>query len=226
MTYRNILAVACLILVGSSLFTSTTKAGTTVLTASDVGWYNSNGEHLAFCKGFMVGYAGAFDGLTYRSYYLFDLRNVKGTITSATVRVFSDAYGFDSPNASETLGLFDVSTPASLLQFGQTGAYGVYKDLGTGKLFGTGTVSTANDNKYVYVSLNADGLAALNAARGGTLAFGSSLLNMNTSGNTNELAFTGGYDVSEVQISLTIGTATGPMISKTLVVPKSRPSSR
>src|SRR5439155_12677519 len=87
--------------------------------------------------------------------------------------------GYSSPDATETFTLFDVSTPLGALRASGSGQTDIFNDLGSGASFGSQTVSpTDNGNgngKYVSVSLNDGGLAALNAARGGLAAVGGAL---------------------------------------------------
>ena len=121
MTHRIFRTTMFTAVFGSFLLAASASAGTLV-PASDVGWYNSQGDHIAIAKGFMTGYAGGWDGLSYRSYFTFNLAGITQPISSASLQIYSDAYGYDSPDASEKFVLFDVSTSTTTLKWGQTGA--------------------------------------------------------------------------------------------------------
>ena len=151
------------------------QAGTT-LYATGAGWFSNAGEHTQSNDNYAVG--GGQDGYTRNNYFQFDLSGVSGPITSATLRVYNPnapvspgfPYGYTSSDPTENYAVFDVSTPAADLAagygIGSLAGQAIFGDLGSGQNFGMTTVSLADNGKFVEISLNASGLAALNAAHG------------------------------------------------------------
>jgi hypothetical protein len=68
-----------------------------------------------------------------------------------------------------------VSTSIASLIATQTNATSIFTDLGSGILFGSVTVSSADNNSYVNVTLNSDAIAALIGSEGSEFAIGGSL---------------------------------------------------
>ncbi len=191
-------------LVGAiSLAFSMSVLADTTLTAVGGGWFTNAGEHLQYNDNYSVG--GGADGYTRNNYFVFDLSGVAGPITAATLRIFNPSapgspgypFGYTSADPTETYGLFDVSTPATDL--GVELGYGVgslmgqaiFADLGSGQSFGATTVSLADNGHYVNISLNAAGLAALNAG-GGLFSIGGSITTLDSVVNPESL-FVSGY---------------------------------
>jgi hypothetical protein len=114
----------------------------------------------------------------FRDYFTFTLPVATGTIIGAELRVFNPAGGFVSSDPTETYSLFDVSaTPAALdanRLVGDLTGIAIHGDLGSGTVYGTRVVSSADNNATVAITLNADAIAALNAAIGSTISFGGS----------------------------------------------------
>jgi hypothetical protein len=178
-----VLAVAALSVVPVS-------AATIQLTASDSGFYDSAGNHTAQNQNYLTG---RFDGSERRSFFVFDLASVSGTVTAATLNLYNPDVsptlkGYVSPDPTESLSVFDVSTPLSTLTLGGVGIAGVFDDLGTGLEVGSVMVSPADNGQTVAIVFNANGLAALNAGLGGTIAFGSAITTLSGSAG-NEFVF-------------------------------------
>jgi len=151
-------------------------SGSTFLNASDSGWILGDGSHMAANNNYLVGQQPL--GL-FRDYFTFTLPVATGTIIGAELRVFNPAGGFASSDPTETYTLFDVSaTPAALdanRVAGDLTGIAIHGDLGSGTVYGTRVVSSADNNATVAITLNADAIAALNAAIGSTISFGGSL---------------------------------------------------
>jgi hypothetical protein len=143
---------------------------TTILTYTDRGWYTSDGFHDPDEPNYIVG---RYD-VDYRNFFVFDLSSVTGTITSATLKLFNPSdrpgSGYLSPDATETLELYDVSTSIASLTDGTTGV-SAFTDLGSGTSFGSTIVSVADNGTFITITLNASALSALNVA-GGLFAIG------------------------------------------------------
>jgi len=150
------------------------SAATTVLNATDTGWWFATGEHGASNSNYIVGYYVRGD---YNDYFTFDLSAglpACGAITGATLSVSNSNGGSGSPRPYT---LYDVSTPAAALDAtdpGSAAGIAIFNDLGGGTLFGSMAPTTVNDTPIVVPFLPA-GVAALNAARGGTFSVGGTL---------------------------------------------------
>jgi hypothetical protein len=165
---------AQLLLAAISFAFSIGAQAATTLHAVGGGWFSNAGEHIEFNTNYAVG--GALDGYSRNNFFLFDRAGVSGEITSATLRVYNpDApaspgfpFGYTSANPNETYALFDVSTPGANLAagygIGSATGQAVFNDLGSGQSYGMYTASLADNGHFVEISLNASGLAALNAA--------------------------------------------------------------
>ena len=173
--------------------TAAAPARADVINVIDSGWYAESGLHIATNENYVVGEAG---NLVRRNFFVFDLTAVVNDIVSATIQLYNPTNvtpglrGYISPDATETFELYDVSTPiASLTASSAAGPAGVdtFNDLGSGTVFGQRVVSAADNGTTVSVALNAGGLAALNAARGGLFALGGALTSLG--GADNEYVF-------------------------------------
>lgn len=163
----------------------------TTLQAVGGGWFSNTGEHIEFNDNYVVG--GGLDGYTRNNYFLFDLSGVGGTVTAATLRIYNPSapaspgfpFGYTSADPTETYALFDVSTAffdtplpggnyVAGYGIGSLAGQAIFSDLGSGASYGATTVSLADNGHFVEISLNAAGLAALNAS-GGLFAVGGAI---------------------------------------------------
>jgi hypothetical protein len=62
--------------------------GSTTILSSNTGWYSEVGGHAASNTNYLVGISGVDE---FRDFFTFDLTNVGGSITSATLAVFNPA---------------------------------------------------------------------------------------------------------------------------------------
>ncbi|MCL4814892.1 MAG: PEP-CTERM sorting domain-containing protein [Vicinamibacteraceae bacterium] len=179
--------VFCLLLCGCSM--SAASAATIQVTAADSGFYSETGQHVQTNENYLTGRFNTVD----RSFFVFDLTGVSGQVTAATLNLFNpdiSAFlkGYVSPDPSETLAIFDVTTPVATLTAGGNGLVGIFNDLGTGTQFGSIVVSPADNGQTVSIVFNAAGLAAINAALGSTIAFGGALTTLGA-GPADEYVF-------------------------------------
>jgi hypothetical protein len=192
--FRRILAFTAL----AATVSMSAPAESGVIDSSNTGWYDSFGDHTSSNPNYIAGDIG---GSFFHDFFVFDLSGLSQPIVAATVRVFNPDGGYSSANTSETYALFDVSTAIPTLIADQSGQTSIFDDLGSGVSYGSQTVSAADDGKFVEVTLNADGLAALNSALGSQFAFGGALL-----ASADPFIF-GGSDsnfvLSNVQLDLT-----------------------
>ncbi len=108
-----------------------------------------------------------------RSLLVFDLSGISSPILSASLRAYNPSSlvpgdggnGYESPNASEIVTLHDVSTDLSGID-GPTPPPGLFDDLGTGSVYGSRTVSAADNGTLVEFMLNATAISDLELATG------------------------------------------------------------
>ena len=143
--------------------------GTTTFLAADTGWYSAAGVHHASIPNYFAGFCGVDNCAVeeeIRDFAVFDLGEFTGGATSAVIRLFNPAGGYVSPNPSELFRLYDVSTGVRDLVADQTDATDIFDDLGSGLVFGSRIVTSADGGTFVEITLNADGLDSLNRAIG------------------------------------------------------------
>lgn len=148
------------------------------LQATDFGFYHDQLLIFSDTNHANGWYPGANPPGELRSFFVFDLTAVSGTITTATLRAGNSPSGFASPDPAETLGLFDVDTNLDSLTSG-SGGLPAFADLGTGVGFGTEDVDFTDNDSVVEVTLNAAGVAALNDAIGSRIGIGLALTTIN-----------------------------------------------
>lgn len=142
-------------------------SATVTLEAADSGWYRSDGAHAPQNQNYQTG---LFEGTERRSFFVFDLSAVSGTVTAATLRLFNPLVsptlpGYVSPDPSETLEIYDVTIPAALVT-GAAAGVGGFSDLGSGTLYGSRAVSAADNGTVVEIVLNASAVAAIDSGSG------------------------------------------------------------
>jgi hypothetical protein len=145
--------------------------------AIDSGWYAGNGEHTASNNNYLVGECDSCGrGGDYNNYFTFNLANVSGTITGATLSAFNPTF---VNGLLSTWSVWDVSTPIALIDVnrsaGDATGLSIFNDFQSGILFGSLNVSGVANDSLVSVELNSNALAALNAGRGGQFAIGGTL---------------------------------------------------
>lgn len=165
---RSIACLACL-----SAFSIPALPATFVLDATDSGWFREDGFNAKQVAPSNVNYfAGFFNqgGPTpteYRSFFIFDLSSIVGTIQSATLTISNTG-----PNAGApmTYNLFEVTSDAATV-----GAIGpdaaVFTDLGDGDAYGSTTITT-NTSTLETITLSAAAIADLIAGGSGLFVIG------------------------------------------------------
>lgn len=109
-----------------------------------------------------TGYAGGPSANDYlRSFYTFDVSTLDGPATSATFRVQRWAQPADV-----VLGLWDVTTPAAVVNFNNGQNTAIWTDLGSGNSYGSFNVPTGALEDYLSFTLNSQALADINASGG------------------------------------------------------------
>jgi hypothetical protein len=181
MTRRLTVTTILLLFEVLALMVSSASASTITISTVQEGWWDSTGSH----TGANLNYGAGDDasGTDHHDFFVFSLSGVTGTITSATLRIFNPNGGYSSPDLSETLGFFDVSTSIAALLATGAGQVAIYNDLGTGVSYGSRSVSAADNNTFVSQSLNASAIAAIQSALGGSFAVGGALTTLNQPAN-------------------------------------------
>ena len=171
-------------------------AGAVTILASDSGWHSSSGDHTATNQNYSAGWVDE----ELRNFFVFDLSSYAGDpIVGATLRVYSPdvcepdcSYtgGYASPDATETYELREVLSPSVLVTAPTVSNTTVFDDLGDGPVFGSRQVSLADNGTFIEISLNAQGLAAVQAAAGvGDLVLGGLVTSLTSSFGTEEAIF-------------------------------------
>ena len=137
----------------------------------DKGAWNSSGSHTSTDKNYTLGSSGGI----FRDYVVFSLSGIAQPIIGASLVYFNPTSGYSSSNLTDTLGIFDVSTPIATLEASGSSQTAIYDDLGTGVSYGQRTVSTADNNANVTVPLNSAGVSYLNSKLNSSVAFGGSI---------------------------------------------------
>jgi hypothetical protein len=192
------------------LFSCAAHGATVTIDAAAFGYYLSDylsgGSTIIHGSNYAVGEVPEFFGanVELRNYSVFDLSSVNGTITSATVKFFNPATGFNSVYDPEAFGLTDVSTSISALTAG-TGGAAAFSDLGSGIGVGGAFAGSSSNGTYVNVVLNAAGVAYLSGNLGGDIAFGGKLAALDN-GFPEQRLFLSGSDLplSNVQLVMEV----------------------
>jgi hypothetical protein len=183
-------------------------AAALIIPATDTGWYRDDGTHdpdnVNYVTGFATDWAISQIPTEWRNFFVFDLSGV-GLVSSATLRAYLVTElgfrgpGYLSPDASETWGLYDVSTNLGDLTEG-AGGVGAFSDLGSGVAFGQAIVSASDMGSFIEVTLNAAALASIGSA-GGLWALGGRLLDLG--GADPEVIFAFSDQDPRVELELT-----------------------
>jgi hypothetical protein len=152
-------ALACILTCGSA------RADSIDLASVARGSYGRSGFHNDVDLNYHVG---ASDG--YRNFFVFDLAQVSGHVTSARLELANHAY---SATAHVPFTLYDVLTPSSVLTQYQSAAPEIFEDLGSGEVYGH--VNDAADGPVVSIELNSEFLSAINSRGPGLFALGGRL---------------------------------------------------
>jgi len=174
----------------ASLFVNSTKINSQMR-----GKYYANGltDNAADSpnRNFQTGIAGAVER---RGWFFFELSSV-GAIPVTSVSLvltncsssFTPACGnngYVSPNVSELFNIYDFTGSVSNLT-GGTGGVSAFNDLGSGSLFSSATVSNSDNGNAITFTFNALGIAAVGAANGTSIVFGSALGSRTPTPNPN-----------------------------------------
>lgn len=140
-----------------------------------------------------------------RSFFLFDLSGVSGTVTGVSLKI--DVGNILADPGPESVGFFQVSQASFNTLAGGSGSGAVYGDLGTGINLGGPTLDTGDSDSLINFAGGASWISAVSGALGGDFGFGGSLLTYNSA--EREGVF-GGSTGNTFQ--LVIDTADAPVV--------------
>jgi hypothetical protein len=194
-------------------------AATVSINSFDNGWYNSLGSHSPGNTNVYVG-NNVSSPATYNDWFAFNLAPLAGqTITSASITFLANNGSYVSPDASETLGLFDYSGGINALLAG-SGGVAAYSDLGSGVSYGQATLfgSSFSSMPTFSINLNAAAIAGLTASANSSetrFVFGGSLLTLSGPCCTrgDEALFYGSFllPAARLDIETTVASVPGPI---------------
>jgi hypothetical protein len=127
------------------------------------GWWSPTASNLDANDSYVVGRVGSD---LFRNFFSF---NLSSACPASSVTLQLTRAGQIGPL---TYSLFDVSTPAATLNANVGASQTIFNDLGSGSNFGSFPVAQGSEADVLSFPLNAAGVAAFNAARGGFFSIG------------------------------------------------------
>src|SRR5262249_12747331 len=150
-----------------------------------------------------------------RDFFTFNLASLTEQATGATLLLTRN---LGSGNATQTLNLFDVSTPAATLNANTGTSATIFADLGSGTSYGTFTVTNSGPlTEVLSFTLNAAAVADINAAAGGFFSIGGALDPITGTGAQVLFGASGGQRGTQ-QLVLTTGGGQGVPEPATIIV--------
>ena len=131
------------------------------------GWHASNNGHMSTNDNTLTG---DFTGATYNSYYVFSFAGfTASSVASVTLEMQLEL--FDSPDATETFSIWDVTTDTNTLE-NSAGTAAIFQDLQSGTQYATAQAPKANVGQLLTIPLNAAAATAVKAKLGSEFAIG------------------------------------------------------
>ena len=154
------------------------NGGAFTLTATDTGWLTEGGAHSSTNQNYIVGECTSCQlSGNFNDYFVFNLGSITAPITSAVLDI-GNGNGYVAGVLS-TYSLFDVTSSIASLDVdrlqGDLTGQSLFNDFQSGTLFGSRSITSVVQNSQVQTTLNANAIAALNAARGQVFAIGGTL---------------------------------------------------
>ena len=142
------------------------------LNAIERGWFAETGAHSAEHQNTATGIAGDLGIL--RAFIVFEMPQLSGSITGASLRLELEAYL--SGEESETFMVMGVTTPARAMEMtylpGAAAGQAIFADLGNGSVYGHATVTADDVGRVLEISLSEQALQDMQAAAGALFAIG------------------------------------------------------
>jgi len=138
------------------------------------GWWSDRNIQDKHNDNYIVGACCGKDQ-HYRDFFTFDLSELRAHVVSAQLRVNT---GLIRGQGVHTLGLFDVSTPAEIVNTSREKSPEIFNDLGTGTSYGTFEFTRSQAGDWVNLSLNRSAIKDMNDSRGDYFTVGGRLLSL------------------------------------------------
>lgn len=174
-------------------------ASVITLDASARGWHFADGRSNGRAPMNNTFTGWGHDTNDVNSWFGFDLSAVLGTVVA--VELLLDIDDYESPDDSETLLLRDVATPPGML--GTVDSVPMFHDLMTGSIYGTHSFTSADPGHLVAISLNAAGVADVDAAIGGLWEVGGHLSTLSRRGPYEAIFWASWGDPSTTRLRIT-----------------------
>jgi hypothetical protein len=170
------------------------------------GWWSATLDNWNGNANYAVGIA---EGVELRDFFTFHLASVRSRVIFARLEISArtndgDALGGDP---IETLGLFDVSTPARRLNLNRGADEDIFTDLGSGVSYGSFEVDTLASPDVLSFRLNQKAIRDINRHRGQYFSVGGRLLSAEP-GSGEQYLF--GYTNETQSARLVMKVAPGP----------------
>jgi len=142
------------------------------------GWWSATLFNITTNDNYLVGVLGGVpNDFFLNDFFTFFIPSAVGTITSASLSAprGGDGGGASTTGVPFTYFLFDVNTPAAILNANTGTSAAIFNDLGSGVSYGSILVSNLFTPDPLVITLNASAIAAINSSRGEFFTIGGTL---------------------------------------------------
>lgn len=196
-TYIQKFAESALVLLAMTVFVTSSQAA--IVNAFDRGWWDDAGGHSSGNKNTFTGQDGTGTE-QFNSFFSFNLAAVGGTVTGGTLKLELEAYF--GPDSSEAFTVFDVGTSIATLNASGSGQLGIFNDLQSGNVYGSGIGTAAQVGSVLNITLSPQAIADINAAGGGLFAVGVHVNQISLPSGSEGLRWSGGSESRVHQLDL------------------------
>jgi hypothetical protein len=193
------------------LHSSFAFAQTVAISATNRGWIYSLGGRNGLSSSANYFAGDEFGEREYRNFFFFDLTGVSQPIASAKLVLSAGHFESTNPDGrydpydpAENYELHDIVTPLSrIVSPSDEAAVPAFIDFGTGVVYGSRTMSSADDGNLVEIELNASAILAMNSTHG-PFGIGGSITTLDSLPNSEgAFGFTGSsQSVSQLRLTL------------------------
>jgi hypothetical protein len=175
--------------------------GNLMIDARARGYYTDNPSYPANGAAF-AGFCSSCSGVTFRSFYVFSIPVFTGTISRVSF-VIGHAF-YDSPDMSETFGIYEVSGSGTALANLASNQSAAFDDLGDGTMYASLFLSSTTVNTQRLITL--DGAEAkIRSLRGTDMAIGISQTSYSGQTSADEWAkFSLGIEPQKAQLQIQV----------------------
>ncbi len=174
------------------------EAYTGTIDASAQGWYNNNGLHTPSSTNYIAGTSGI---INYRNFAIFAIPSATTgrIVTEATVIAYSPQSAANP--SGERWNLHQVTTPANSVRT-STNSPAIFSDLGDGVFYGSSAIINNGYVGDVSVTLNGDGITALQNKIGSDFVIGGTVGAVDSS-NVEHLFASSGSNALKIRLNIT-----------------------